>query len=285
MDTCTAVQFFFPVRQELERQFYNDLVALLGGSAGRLRLKPDFSPSAMPATIFNPEAHIEVPQIRFDLPDPLLVELGSLCLFSLGVELIYHKPAPEADHVQGVEVAGLLEQFSGHVVRLDHSGIEIPAALLDRQGWDRLVHTIARRTALYRYLDGKDWPFIIPAEPGEIHHEITDFSKRRTPKVELTYGCVEFPLLHFHVETDLTLEQIDQRLPAGFTLPEAETFRSVYVQMPYTGLGLRIDFGKKPDLALGDWETGRWLSNEGGRIYPPTLLPEDDFEVDEIVDD
>lgn len=285
MDTCTAVQFFFPVRQELERKFYNDLVALLGGSAGRLRLKPEFPSGAMPATIFNPEVHIEVPQVRFDLSDPLLVELGSLCLFSLGVELIYHSPAPHGEPSQGIEVSTLMERFAGHVVRMDHSGIEIPAALLDRKGWDQLVNTIARRTALYRYPDGKEWPFILPADAGEIHHEINDFSQRRVPKIELTYGSVEQPLLHFHVDTDLSLEQIDALLPEGFTLPGIETFRSVYLQTPYPGLSIRLDFGRKSAVELDDWDTGRWLADAGGRIYPPTLQPEDDFDADEVIDD
>jgi hypothetical protein len=55
--------------------------------------------------------------------------------------------------------------------------------------------------------------------------------------------------------------------PYGISFPDlADYFRTVYIDHEWTGLAIRFDLRFKNDNPTGDWETGKRLAAEGGRI-------------------
>jgi hypothetical protein len=164
----------------------------------------------------------------------------------------------------------LASRLRGHVVRIDHTGLNLPSALVSTKIWKQFIHDVAKDTNLYKYPTGEDWPFILPATQTEHETEITDFVVGREPKFELVYDAYSSaPTIQIDIETDLTRPQVERLFPDpyGVSFPElADYFRTVYVHHDWRGLDIRFDIRFKNDEPNGDWETGKWLVTEGGRI-------------------
>jgi hypothetical protein len=166
-----------------------------------------------------------------------------------------------------ITAQALYERFSGHVARVDHTGVEIPSAMLPVHEWEALQAALGRVTHLYAYPTGEEWPFIVPATAAEFADEIRQFAAPRDPKFELTYGFVDVPLLQFHIDTTLPRAMVEEVLPEGFKLGGVvESFRSVFIAHPWANLKIRCDLTFNPEGVLDSWDSGEWLVTEGRRI-------------------
>jgi hypothetical protein len=159
------------------------------------------------------------------------------------------------------------KRFQGHVLRVDHMGVNFPADDTEGQG---LLALVSQGASLYRYPSGEPWYFAIPSTTAEFHQGISDFSEVRFPKFELVLEGEDSTLRIIQIDfaTDLTRIEVEERLPApyGVALPHLdEYFRSVYVKHPWGGFLLRMDFRYSAAEPINEWTTCQWLIKEGKR--------------------
>lgn len=164
----------------------------------------------------------------------------------------------------------LTPKISGHLKRIDHTGVNVPSSQLSETQWDTFIHNLALTTTLYRYPTGDDWPFILPATPTEYRDDIHDFVLGREPKFELVYDRYSLlPTFQFDIETDLTQLEVESLFPnpLGESFSGLENvFRAVYIESPWDTIRIRFDIRFKDEGKDNDWLTGKWLVEEGGRI-------------------
>lgn len=157
-------------------------------------------------------------------------------------------------------------------MRVDHIGLNIPTATMDELTWTTLLKFIAARTNQYRYPTGEDWPFILPATDAEFEADISSFAGGREPRFELVYDeYLRHPLLQYALVTNLTKEEAERLFsgPYGLGLPDlAQYFYSVYIAHPWAALSIRFDLYYAGNGGYGDFQTGKWLVQAGGRIRP-----------------
>lgn len=240
---------------------------------------------ALPYTVLKQD-DIPFPQLHFDIDD-LRLELNNFAINpSPDFNVAPFKPLPRImkrdEHGEYAEVdageqtlyrlpiAELYNRLKGHVVRIDHTGINLPSALAAKGEWEQFVHKIASNSNLYRYPTGEDWPFILPATEAEYTNDIDVFPAGREPKFELVYDTYSpVPTIQIDIETDLLRAEIEQLFPEpyGVSFPDlADYFRTVYIDHEWSGLAIRFDLRFKNDNPGGNWETGKWLVKDGGRI-------------------
>lgn len=240
---------------------------------------------ALPSTVFE-QADVSFPQINLDV-DSLNLELGNFSInpgktFRIG-ELAPLAKTTKHDSlgkytavnfgnltIFRLPIAELYDRLRGHITRIDHTGANVPSALVSQELWERFIGKLARSCNLYRYPTGEDWPFILPATEEEFVHNIATFPIGREPKFELVYDTFSpVPTIQIDIETDLLRSEIEQLFPKpyGISFPDlADYFRTVYVDHDWPGLIIRFDLRFKNDNPSGDWETGKWLAVDGGRI-------------------
>ncbi|MGW1672492.1 hypothetical protein [Streptomyces sp. NPDC002324] len=169
-----------------------------------------------------------------------------------------------------VDLADLTRRVAGHVRRVDHTGVNVPACVTSREQWHELVSAIASTSTMYRYPTGEDWPFVLPSTSDELLDDIHDFVVGREPRFELVHDqWLTQPQWQFALWTDLTRPELEQLFPEpeGMTFPELEeVFRVVPVRSPWPGLDIRFDLCYRTEDGPSDWETGAWLVSEGGRV-------------------
>lgn len=94
----------------------------------------------------------------------------------------------------------------------------------------------------------------------------------REPRFELVYDQSGWePEWQFALRTDLTRAQLEELFPEpeGITFPGLEEFfRVVRVDHTWPSLGIRFDLYYRIENGPSEWETGKWLVIEGGRICP-----------------
>ncbi len=226
--------------------------------------------NAQPGLILGLE-QIGFPKIILDTDERIYVHIGHLFIKSSALEL-QSETIPLATR-RSREGCSPMEEiyrgFRGHVVRLDHAGVDIPTNMLSMTSWNSLLLKIGSISNLYRYPTGEAWPFIIPTSQSEFEQEITRFTNVRSPKFEFAYdGFNTLPGIHFAIQTDLPQAEVEARIPppAGFNLPGTDTCRSVHIDHPWPNLMIRFDFYYKPNGSNPDWDSGKWLVAEGGRI-------------------
>jgi hypothetical protein len=74
-----------------------------------------------------------------------------------------------------VEMPDLTCRLAGHVRRVDHTGVNVPASAISPEQWRNLVYAIASVSTMYRYPTGEEWPFVLPSTSAELHGDIRDF--------------------------------------------------------------------------------------------------------------
>jgi hypothetical protein len=267
-DMLDRISFLFPPQELLP------LFALLREAdeahaidAGVI-LRPNYPAQGRPETVFA-SADVLYPMICFEGARGISIRLADLLLTS-GVERIETSPTNgrnDAIEAQTIKAQALYERFSGHIARVDHTGVEIPSAMLSMQEWQDLQASLGRVSNLYAYPTGQEWPFIVPGTDAEFADEIRQFDAPRTPKFELTYGFVDEPLLQVHIDTTLPRAIVEAILPEGFKLGGVvESFRSVFIAHPWANLKIRCDLTFNPEGVLDSWDSGEWLVTEGRRI-------------------
>lgn len=285
-----TITFSFPKDAD-GNDFFKYLKKLLGElqnssiEQNAIRITATKPEQAQPQTIFK-QSNTLFPQLHFDA-DNLRLELNNFAINpSQDFNVAPSKPLPRTikhdKHGEYTEVdaggqilfrlpiAELYSRLRSHIVRIDHTGINLPSALVKREEWERFIDKLTSNSNLYRYPTGEDWPFILPATKTEHANDIKEFPAGREPKFELVYDTFSpVPTIQIDIETDLLRTEIERLFPEpyGISFPDlADYFRTVYIDHEWPGLAIRFDLRFKNDNPSGNWETGKWLVEDGGRI-------------------
>jgi hypothetical protein len=273
----SQITFQFPAGQPEADAFFSNLARLLDEvpkstlESDQLVIEPSRPADTAPRLAIR-QANVNYPTVVFETVEPLELAVGNLLLH--GSSVMGRASAQPAENVeQGSErllMKALYDRLQRHIVRLDHLGVNIPAALVDRETWDSLIRQVAGISNIYRYPTGEEWPFILPSTDAEFEDDITQFPPGREPKFELVYDeHSQEPTLQIDVGTNLTRQELEELLPEpyGQTFPGVgEYFRSVFVAHPWPGLAIRLDLRYRSEGEPDVWETGEWLVTEGKRI-------------------
>jgi hypothetical protein len=293
-----SITMLFPT-DLASQQWFEDLALILNEIPGS-RLSPGkivlsaINPEAALPCIQLIQAPVAYPQLVFELDQPLDLPMGEFKitnrpLFSetanppesfSGIKPLEDSRGPylrltdatRADFLNLLTIEQLYDRLKGHLVRADHFGVNLPVSQVARPLWTDLLDKLAAQTNLYRYPEGFEWPFIIPATQPEFAADITRFEVGRQPRFELVYDeYLRYPLYQFALVTDLNKAELERRfpLPYGNSIPGLEDFfRSIYIFHPWPGFGIRFDMYYAGDGGLDDWQSGEWLVKSGGRIKP-----------------
>lgn len=266
------IAFVFPKSDPESNIFWSALMRLLGSLShanvqdNHIIFAPVQPVGALPLTRFQ-QADVPMPQIVFSPNLPLDRTIGGLHIgANHPLQAVSQSPVTLPAYLS---IQDLAERVSAHVTRLDHCGVNLSPALLDRSDWEELMQHCARSAALYRY-PGEEWPFILPATEAEVMADIDQFVLGRAPKFEFVYADgPDHPLVQFNLDTDLSRAELEARFPApeGQALPGLEEiFRTVYVTHPWPGVSIRFDLTYRSESGTSVWETGEWLVTNGERI-------------------
>lgn len=288
----TNITFTFPNNTKTAQNFFDVMTEILSQlpnarlADSSLELRASQPMHSLPVTTFR-QADITFPQLHLD------AEIEGLAVGNLHINHTisddnpisgkpfgvvekhdalgtYYELQPTSLELYHLPLDELHARLKGHIVRIDHTGVNIPAALVSRQEWQHFIGQIAQSANIYNYPTGEEWPFILPATAKEHEHEITSFPGGREPKFELVYDSFSpVPSIQIDIETDLERPEIERLFPEpyGVSFPElANFFRTVYVHHEWPGLNIRFDIRFKNNEPDGAWETGKWLVQDGGRI-------------------
>ncbi len=105
-----------------------------------------------------------------------------------------------------------VQLLQGHILRLDHAGVELPSEVVPREKFDDLISTLGKVATCTAIPPAKSGPSsCLLRRPSSAARSST--SPGHAPKLELTYGYVQVPLIHFHIDTDLPREHIEAYFP------------------------------------------------------------------------
>lgn len=286
--------YTFPDNTPGSREFFDQLIQLLEeipNAQVRNHTSLTFTPSqpldAFPTTTFM-HSDVPFPQLRLGDSQDLSLSVGNLHINpdtamryqidSRGFDQTLSKQDSMGKYFElhassktlyRLSINELVKRLSGHIVRIDHTGVNIPSALIPYEMWKQFIHSVARQANLYKYPTTDTWPFILPATVEEYETDIAQFTVGREPKLELVYDDYSpVPTIQIDIETDLTRPEVERSFPEpyGVSFPDlADFFRTVYIHHEWPGLAIRFDIRFKSDQP-GDWETGKWLVEDGGRI-------------------
>lgn len=263
------ITFQFPRRQPVTRPFFKHLVNLLEQDPSsqnlieKLVIFPAYPPGALPITTFELE-DINYPALMFEMDQRLVIKAGSFSIHS-SLDAIRTSTLPMSAEVGRRFALFPMDKFTqlleGHILRLDHVGVELPSDAIQEESFSKLLDVLGSCSNLYHSPMGDEWAFILPATAGEYAQEINDFEKSRSPKLELSYGYVDQPLIHFHIDTNLTKESMEAYFPSqyGTELPGVTTYRTVYIDQPWPGMQMRFDLVYWTGGKTTEWASGEWL--------------------------
>jgi len=157
-----------------------------------------------------------------------------------------------------VSIDKVNESLTGNLNELNHFGINFAPKLLSKQQYLTFRKELAKRSNLYSYPTGEEWPFMIPAMKEEFEHGIVDETVYRNPKFELVYSDYnQDPLIQFDVETNLSKQQLEKLFPKPYGIAFEgleDAFRAVFVKTDWNGFILRLDLGfRKRGKDFGYW--------------------------------
>lgn len=290
------ITYTFPDNTSDSQRFFSQLTELLTElpnaemqDNASLIITPSHPLGALPTTTFT-HSNIPFPTLTLDNYQDLSLSIGNLHInpsaatnyqtSNKGFDRILSKQDSLGEYfelrassltIYRLPINELVTRLKGHIVRIDHTGINVPSVLISDEQWKQFIHTIARYGNLYKYPTTNAWPFILPTTLEEHKTDITHFPVGREPKLELVYDTYSpVPTIQIDIETDLRRVEVERLFaaPYGISFPDlADYFRTVYVHHAWPGLAIRFDIRFKSD-APGDWETGKWLVKDGGRIMP-----------------
>lgn len=291
------ITYTFPDNTPTSQNFFKQLIELLTDlpnariqKDGSITITASKPQGSFPITIFA-QSDIPFPQLNLGSSQDLSLLVGNFRINSEVGEIDnrdFEKVLSKHDSLGAyfelhfsnqilyrLSINEVVKRLKGHVVRIDHTGINIPSELISKESWQQFIQKVSLQANLYKYPTTEDWPFVLPATEGENATDITHFPVGREPKFELVYDIYSsVPTIQIDIETDLSRAQVEQLFPApyGISFPDlADFFRTVYVHHEWLGLAIRFDIRFKNENPDGDWETGKWLVNDGGRIRPHSL--------------
>lgn len=164
-----------------------------------------------------------------------------------------------------LSISDVLTKLDGHITRIDHTGINLPTKLFDKEEWNDLIKYFSFISNLYNYPTGQPWPFLIPATKYENENEISNFKILREPKFELVYDeYTNVTTIHIDIETDLSELEVENLFPdnQGVYFKECP-YKAIYLDYR-EDMDIRLDIRAK--CIHDNWESGEWLVCEGKRI-------------------
>lgn len=268
------VTYNFPNLFKTDEAFFKGLVSLLSGVRGvtissnhkEILMIPAFPKGALPVTEFVLSNTTAFPTINLGDQPELALQVGNLRINSLSQMAPPYVPKT---HQNELDMQSVAEKLLGHVIRVDHTGFNLPKELLPQSEWDGFVAKVANASSLYKYPTGEPWLFILPSTTDENASDITDFSIGREPKIEMTHDEIATPAIQLDIEVGLTRQELEALFPAtyAFAIEGLEdSFRSLYVSHHWTDLRIRIDMRFKREESGLDWASGEWLVTDGGRV-------------------
>lgn len=290
------IAYIFPNNTPDSQHFFRQLGELLAElpnahvqANGNLVIAPLQPVGALPVTYFA-QSDIPYPQLSIGTGQEIKLKVGNLYvnpdtvkeykIDATGIKKVETKNDLLGTYLQlhtstsiiyRLPIDELVKRLRGHIVRIDHTGINIPSAIVPVDQWHRFVRRIASQANLYKYPTTDTWPFILPATKQEYETDIVEFPAGREPKFEIVYDSYAPVLtIQIDIESNLTRPQVERLFPGpyGVSFPDlADYFRTVYVHHEWPGLAVRFDIRFKSE-GPGDWETGKWLVTDGGRIKP-----------------
>jgi len=278
------ITFTFPQNTDSAREFFKMLQAILA-QAPNSTLQDDgisFAATApkgaLPVTRFRLDERCNFPTVAMDIDERFnrliaasgkSTESKTLTTPKQDDHGTYYEVTVNGRTGACLDISEVQKRLSGHIVRIDHLGINFLAKHMPRADWDELLRHVSSRANLYNYPTGDDWPFILPATTAEFETDITTFPIGREPKFEFVYDKTSaVPTFQFDIETNLERADIEKLFPApyGISFPGlADYFRTVFVRHEWDGLNIRFDIRFKSTNPAGKWNTGEWLVKDGGR--------------------
>lgn len=251
------IEYSFPRNKESE-EFFKLLFALFESLENATVFGENeicFSSDLKPKTIFKLEDNITDLQLNIG---------NKKYLDWLNRKSQYRKMACEVRKLAMKDVANKL---AGHVVRVDHTGINFPASLYSEEEWQDLLKYFSGMSNVYAYPIGEPWPFLIPATQQENENEITNFEILREPRFELVYDkFTEVVAIQIDIETDLSKSEVEALFPKneGIYFKDLEDFfKSIYLDYN-ENVDIRLDI--RFQTVHDDFESGEWFVKEGKRM-------------------
>lgn len=271
-EMVSAINFAFPSTSPASKEFFAYLSRILtelpnaNQNSTGVTIAPITPLAALPLTTFT-RGDNTYPEIYFGDDPELQLSLGSLQINPA------HSKGSVVESVvnpDGLTIKDVYHKLAGHIVRLDHTGLNLPTSIISIAQWKEFTAKVAVRTNLYAYPTGEPWLFIVPATEKEFRSDITEFETGREPRFELVHDSYNsVPTIQIDIETDLTRAEVEKLFPEpyGISFPDlANYFRTVYLRHVWPGLAIRLDIRFKNLNPQGEWETGKWLVEDGGRV-------------------
>ncbi len=276
------IAFMFPDDNPEAQAFFQQLEQLLEEDPNctvnedLILFTPTNPPGALPLLSLELASDLAIPKLVLETDMPFEERVGNFFIHSSEVVAdmpFQPRPLPEsveADRHTTLPMLDFVQRFDGHVARVDHLGLNLPAALMDRLHFQQLLHNLSVLATVYQYPSADPWYFLVPSTAEELEGNITQFVPGRDPLFELVYDEYDdLPVVQIQINTDLSREEVVELLPDpyGISYQGLEgAFRAVYVEHPWKDLLIRFDMGFKENLARPNSWSNEWLVHEGRRV-------------------
>ena len=176
-----------------------------------------------------------------------------------------NKNNKELCNIKRLNINDVSNKLSGHIKRIDHTGINLPTVLFDELEYQNLLDYFSSNGNMYSYPTGEPWPFLLPVTEYEHENEITNFKILREPRFEFVYDKYTNTVgIQIDIETDLSKNEIEDLFPKDQGVYyKGCTFKAIYLDY---GEDLDIRLDVRYESTYGDWESGEWLVCEGKRM-------------------
>ena len=256
-----AIQYIFP--NNAKSQEFLKLLSVLFKGVKTVEVPNKNEIHLMSASGLNPRTVFRID----DTVNYIKMNIGDKKYF----DLLDRGKSGNPYNVQKQQMADIARKLAGHIKRIDHTAINLPTSLYSEAEWNELINYLSSRANMYNYPTGEPWPFLLPATELENKNNITNFTILRDPKFELVYD-EDTVTIHIDMETDLSKDEVEKLFPDNqgvyFDILK-NIYKAIYLDFD-DKIDIRIDIRFKCEH--GDWENGKWLVQEGGRITPQKIL-------------
>ncbi len=251
------IEYSFP-KNEQNRELFKMFLTLLKDLQNVTILQDEIhikSRNLKPETVLKLDDRIE--KLQFDIGDKKYLNLLNRHVKNRKVQ----------DEIQKMPIENVVNKLAGHVVRVDHTGINLPSILYSEREYQDLLQYLVLMSNCYAYPTGEPWPFLIPATEEEHQNEITNFDVLREPRFEVVYDeFTDVVAIQVDLETDLSKSEVEQLFPKnqGIYFKELEdVFKSIYLEYSEK-IDIRLDVRFK--TVHDNFESGEWFVKEGKRL-------------------
>ena len=146
----------------------------------------------------------------------------------------------------------------GEIKTIDHFGVNFPWFYGLSPALKEFRTQLPGLSAYFRFPDGQDWDFILPATSKEIHSDNIDLNTIRRPKLELvSFEKASTPIVQIDCITTINYDLLKELFPEGIA---EEELKNVWV---YIATDMDIDLC----LVLNEPTDADWSSYFKGHRY------------------